>query len=78
MSQLATIPHAPITVTNLATGESTPREPGSRFGLGAVTGVRTEGPSLIVTLGRYEWTFACADVAAAEKYAVAFAIRAGR
>lgn len=78
MSRLATIPHAPITVTNLATGETTTREPGSHFGLGSISALSIEGRDLIVTLGRYEWRFQCADAATAQKRARDFAIRAGR
>lgn len=77
-SQLATVPHAPITVTNIDTGEQTTREPGTHFGLGNVTTINVEGRDLHIELGRYRWTFTCDDAATAERRARDFAIRAGR
>lgn len=78
MSRLATIPNAPITVTNLATGATEAREPGSYFGLGRVTALYVDGCNVNLEIAGYRWQFQCADVDTAQKHVRDLAIRAGR
>lgn len=76
--QLATVPHAPITRTNLATGVVDHPETGAWLNLAAARSIHYDGRTLTVTLDPYQWAFECATEAEAVKYVHDFAIRAGR